>query len=113
MKVADLLEKDEETAVLRCDPEMEAQIFESVPLDVWSYASRIRCPVLVIRGEQSDTFAADVAQKLQHKIHDYRLETISQAGHFVPMEQPEACARAIIEFVGELKNRPPVPGELK
>jgi len=97
-----LLEKDEETAILRCDPEMEAQIFESIPLDVWSYAGRIQCPVLVIRGEQSETFGADVALKLQHKIPDYRLETISQAGHFVPMEQPEVCAKAIIQFVKTL-----------
>jgi pimeloyl-ACP methyl ester carboxylesterase len=44
------LERDVQTAVLRCDPELEAQIFESVPLDVWRYVKRLRCPVLVIRG---------------------------------------------------------------
>ncbi|MCK7507866.1 MAG: hypothetical protein MZV70_29990 [Desulfobacterales bacterium] len=33
-----------QTAVLRCDPELEAQIFESVPLGVWSQCRKIRCP---------------------------------------------------------------------
>ena len=39
-----LLEKDPQTAVLKCDPELEAQIFEAVPLDVWHYAEKIACP---------------------------------------------------------------------
>lgn len=97
-----LLEKDEETAVLKCDPEMEAQIFESVPLDVWTYAPRIRCPVLAIRGDQSDTFQPEPAEKLKTLMRDYRLCTIERAGHFVPMEQPGICARKIAAFVREV-----------
>ena len=40
-----LLEKDPHTAVLKCDPEIEAQIFESAPIDLWSYAKKFnaRC----------------------------------------------------------------------
>lgn len=101
-----LLEKDADTAVLTCDPEMEAQIFESVPLDVWRYASRIDCPVLALRGAQSDTFQAAPAEKLKRLIADYRLQTIPRTGHFLPMEAPEACARAIIDFARELN---PIP----
>ena len=104
-----LLEKDAQTAVLKCDPEMEAQIFESVPLNVWSYGPRIRCPVLAIRGEQSDTFQAEPAERLKTVIADCRLETMAGTGHFVPMEQPEACARAIVNFIRELNL--PVPTE--
>ncbi len=40
-----LLEKDTHSAILKCDPELEAQIFESVPLNVWSYLKKIPCPV--------------------------------------------------------------------
>ena len=94
-----LLEKDAETAVLKCDPELEAQIFESVPLDVWKYAPRISCPVLLIRGEHSDTISADSARRLNHLIADYELQTISKAGHFIPMEKPAQCASAIMDFV--------------
>jgi pimeloyl-ACP methyl ester carboxylesterase len=36
-----LLEKDSETAVLKCDPELEAQIFESVPAGIWRYAGKL------------------------------------------------------------------------
>ncbi|UCD81167.1 MAG: alpha/beta hydrolase [Desulfobacterales bacterium] len=94
-----LLEKDSETAVLKCDPELEAQIFESVPLDVWRYAKKIACPVLAIRGERSDVFTADSAERLKTLIFDYELATIPRAGHFVPMGKPEACSAVIKEFL--------------
>ena len=94
-----LLEKDSETAVLKCDPELEAQIFESVPHDVWRYAKRISCPVLAIRGKQSDVFTADSAKRLNRIIPDFELATIPDAGHFVPMGKPESCARVITEFI--------------
>ncbi len=94
-----LLEKDSETAILKCDPELEAQIFESIPLDVWKYAGKISCPVLAIRGEQSDTFRVDAAERLESAIADFELATIADAGHFVPMGKPQACARAIVDFI--------------
>lgn len=94
-----LLEKDSETAILKCDPELEAQIFESIPLDVWKYADKVACPVLAIRGEQSDTFRVDAAERLKRKIADCELETIANAGHFVPMGKPEECARVITDFI--------------
>jgi pimeloyl-ACP methyl ester carboxylesterase len=94
-----LLEKDSKTAVLRCDPELEAQIFESVPLGIWRYAKKISCPVLALRGELSDTFFADAADRLKGRISDYELKTIPDSGHFIPMEKPQACADAISDFV--------------
>ena len=94
-----LLEKDPETAVLKCDPEHEAQIFESVPLDVWTYASKISCPVLAIRGAHSDVFTAESAVRLKLTIPDYELVTIPEAGHFVPMGKPIECAQVIKKFI--------------
>jgi pimeloyl-ACP methyl ester carboxylesterase len=94
-----LLEKDEKTAVLNCDPELEAQIFESIPLNVWRYAKKVRCPVLTIRGELSDIFHADAARRLGDIIADYELQTISRSGHFPSMEKPQECANRIIDFV--------------
>ena len=94
-----LLEKDSETAILKCDPELEAQIFESVPLSAWGYAKKLSCPVLAIRGEFSDTFMADPARRLKNVIGDYELVTIPDSGHFVPMEKPQECAQAIKEFL--------------
>jgi len=94
-----ILEKDDEKAVLKCNPEIEAQIFESVPLDVWKYAGKIKCPVLAIRGRHSESFYADAASDLKKYIPDYELETVPNAGHFVPMEKPVECAKIITHFI--------------
>jgi pimeloyl-ACP methyl ester carboxylesterase len=94
-----LLEKESEAAVLTCDPEMEARIFESIPLRIWSDVRRIRCPVLAIRGEQSDVFLAEAADRLQRTAPDVEVVTIAGTGHFPTMERPVECARAILEFV--------------
>ena len=94
-----LLEKDEQTAVLKCDPELEAQIFESIPLNVWRYANKIKCPVLAIRGELSEIFFADAAQRLGDIVADYELQTIPGTGHFPPMEKPQESANLILDFV--------------
>lgn len=94
-----LLEEDGDTAILKCDPELEAQIFESVPLDIWNYARKITCPVLAIRGEKSDVFSYESADRLKTAIPDCEFETIMGAGHFVPMEKPHECARMIKDFV--------------
>jgi pimeloyl-ACP methyl ester carboxylesterase len=90
-----------DSAVLKCDPELEARLFESVPQDEWSYARKIQCPTLAIRGEHSDTFFPDAARKLGRLIRNYQLETIANAGHFVPMEQPETCAALILEYASQ------------
>ena len=94
-----LLEKDEKTAILKCDPELEAQIFESIPLNVWCYAKKIKCPMLAIRGELSDIFFADAAKRLKNLITDYELQTISHSGHFPPMEKPQDSAELILDFI--------------
>jgi pimeloyl-ACP methyl ester carboxylesterase len=94
-----LLERDSQTAVLKCDPELEAQIFESVPLNIWKYARKITCPALVIRGELSTFFSAPAAERLKAVMADIELVTIPQSGHFPPMEKPQQCARLITDFV--------------
>ena len=100
-----LLEKDSETAILKCDPELEAQIFESIPLNAWKYGRKIDCPVLAIRGAQSDVFAAESAERLKRVVPDYELITVPEAGHFVPMEKPHECAYIIADFVQRKLNR--------
>ena len=93
-----LLEQDDRTSILKCDPELEAQIFESIPTDIWRYARKVSCPVLLIRGAASDTLLPGAAQRLSRKIPNCRLEVIESTGHFPPMEKPSLCANIIVNF---------------
>jgi pimeloyl-ACP methyl ester carboxylesterase len=100
-----LLEKDTHSAILKCDPELEAQIFESVPLNVWSYVKKISCPVFVVRGEASETFTGQAANRIKAVRPEFVLQEIPRSGHFVPMEQPQACARVVLTFLQKQKRR--------
>lgn len=93
------------SAELKCSPELEAQIYESVPRNVMSFAARIRCPVLTVRGAQSDTFLPGPAARLERLIPDCRSVVIHDAGHFIPMERPEWLAQIILEFTRSLDGQ--------
>ena len=93
------LEKPESGAVLKCDPELEAQIFESVPGVIWEVAGRISIPVLILRGAASDALFPGPARQMTERLTNATLIEIPDSGHFLPMEQPEACADAIRSFL--------------
>lgn len=56
----------------------------------------IRCPVLLIRGEESGLLTAEGARALQSELPDARLLEIPGVGHNVHLERPEIVAREIL-----------------
>ena len=99
-----LLIKDPQTAVLTCDPELEARIFASVPSDLWHQVGQIKGPVLVIRGGKSDVFSAESAERLKRLLPGCEIATLPDCGHFPPMEKPAETAVLIREFVAHKIN---------
>lgn len=93
--------EDDETARLKCHPEIEAQFYETVPLNIWQYVRRIRCPILVLRGEHSDTFLKDAAARMKKALPQCRMETVADTGHFLLMEKPDICSKLMSEFIRE------------
>lgn len=87
------------SARLKCEPETEAQIYESLLLDIWSYPKQVSCPTLVIQGESSDTFTQTAMKRLVSKLPKAYSWVVPDSGHFVIMEQPETCHEHILKFV--------------
>lgn len=87
---------------LKCPGAIEAQVYENnASLDTFDRLPQVACPTLVVRGERSDTISAELAQAMVSRLPRGRLLTITGAGHLVPMEQPEAVAEAIGNFLDE------------
>nr|MBC7244371.1 alpha/beta hydrolase [Chloroflexota bacterium] len=85
---------------LRYPREWEARIFETVPPDVWLDIPRLRrLPLLVIRGQHSDTYTKSAMRWMQWLLPHGRFLEIEGADHFVPMSKPEETAEAIRSFV--------------
>jgi pimeloyl-ACP methyl ester carboxylesterase len=63
---------------------------------------RVGVPVLLVYGDQDWSRPAE-RQQTQKEIPGARLVTVKNAGHFLPLDQPEAVAQHIRAFAKELR----------
>lgn len=84
---------------LRCPPEYEARVFGDARR--WTprvdFAS-IGCPVKVIASDASNP-AAYVPSLDDEQLAVVEYETIAGTTHFLPLEAPEACVRAVLAYL--------------
>ena len=62
--------------------------------------ARVTCPVLVVRGADSDVFHEEDAVRLAKNFPDGRHITIPEAGHTVQGDNPKELAAGLREFLG-------------
>ena len=62
--------------------------------------ANVTCPVLVVRGAESDVFHQDDAERLAKNFPDGRQITIAQAGHTVQGDNPKDLVAALRDFLG-------------
>lgn len=64
--------------------------------DVSSLAAGVRVPTLVVAGSDDESLGAPVQRETTVRlVPGARLETVEGAGHFVPLDAPEAVARLV------------------
>ena len=63
----------------------------------------VKLPTLILRGAESTLVAPRHAHRMHRKVAGSVLKEIPRAFHHVPLDNPEATAAAIIEFVEEKK----------
>ncbi len=67
---------------------------------LWGRLGKIAAPVLAIAGEHDDKYAA-IAERMVAELQDGRVAIVPDAGHAVHLEQPEAVARLVGDFLDE------------
>jgi pimeloyl-ACP methyl ester carboxylesterase len=70
-------------------------------LSFWDAWYRVRCPVLLLRGERSRVFPADIAEIMRDVRPEARLVEIAGCGH-VPSLMTEAHAALVREFLQDV-----------
>lgn len=73
-------------------------------LDLWSLWEAIECPVLVVRGAQSDVLTASSAGEMLSRLPGSRLVTIDDVSHPIPFVRPRELAAVLETFVRELET---------
>lgn len=83
--------------------EWEAQFYAHPPLNVWQEIPAVTQPTLAIRGADSDTLFPQSWMLWQELQPQATFVEISDAGHMVPMEQPQMVYSSIRDFLRELE----------
>jgi pimeloyl-ACP methyl ester carboxylesterase len=87
--------------VLRMDADLHARQIKALVdrPDASAYLSRIACPTLLMVGREDAWSPLGQHETMLSLLPDARLEVIEKAGHFAPVEQPDAVADILVPFL--------------
>jgi pimeloyl-ACP methyl ester carboxylesterase len=84
---------------LKCLPEIEANFYSRArEFPGLMLILKSRSPLLMMFGEKSDSTGIKIADKIASLLVNGTVVAVPDAGHFLPMEQPEMVARTAAEF---------------
>lgn len=89
--------------VLVYDPDIEVQIFRHLPDHLDGLPSRVRVPLGVLAGRESQLLTAHRRRRLRRR--GVRVAEVP-GGHMFPMEEPEATRAALVAMIDDLLGRP-------
>jgi pimeloyl-ACP methyl ester carboxylesterase len=91
------------------DPEVVARAWEAIAgLDYQRRLGDLRVPLLAIAGELDGAAPPAAMTRIAQAAANGRYVELKGAGHFAPIEQPDAFARHITEFLDGLAQSSPV-----
>jgi non-heme chloroperoxidase len=67
--------------------------------DYSDITEKIDIPTLIINGEKSEFYSLESAENMKRLIKGSRVETIANAGHLVPLENPALFAKVVSKFL--------------
>jgi pimeloyl-ACP methyl ester carboxylesterase len=86
-------------------PEWEARIYITAAradLDLWLGLPKLKPPLLILRGAQTDTFWPTTARLVEQRLPKAEIRTITGATHLLPLEKPGVVCHLIEQFLGAL-----------
>jgi len=99
------LPEDSRAAIMANAPFFHALTSSSDPFPNLSKSdvSRLRMPVLIVRGEQTDALHRLVTEEVGRVLPQAQRVTIAWAGHDSPRQNPDSFDYAMLEFLGKVK----------
>ncbi len=82
-------------------PGFRAALMASVRYDYRDRLSDIKCPTLIVWGENDSVITVDDAHEYERLISDSRKTVMEDTGHVPMMERPRAVNEVLLEFLSE------------
>jgi 3-oxoadipate enol-lactonase len=84
---------------MRQDPEGFAQSCEALAEARGADPRLLRCPTLIVTGDEDAVAPPGAARALADKVRGARLRVLDHCGHWTPLERPLDCARLLSDHV--------------
>lgn len=103
-QMAASLTLDEATGnlVFRFDPTIHQATGRGAIVEIpflWESLEHITCPTLVVRAEKSKVLSPEIQEQMVARLPHGQAAVIPDAGHQVPLHQPEAFVRVVRDFL--------------
>lgn len=85
--------------VWKMDPAVRTTPSPPPSVEPWAALKAMRCPVLILRGGQSDVLSADIAARMVEALPGAKLVEVPGVGHAPVLTEP-AAVKALEEFLG-------------
>jgi pimeloyl-ACP methyl ester carboxylesterase len=85
--------------VWKMDPAVRTTPAPATSVEPWAALKAMRCPVLILRGGQSDVLSADIAARMVEALPGTKLVEVPGVGHAPVLTEP-AAVKALDEFLG-------------
>lgn len=87
---------------LKYSPAWEARIYETGGIAdpyVWRNLPKVNCPVLILRGEETNILRRRVIWLMLKRISNGKAFSVPETGHLVPLEAPYRTASIVLDFL--------------
>jgi 3-oxoadipate enol-lactonase len=85
--------------VMRQDPESYAMTCEAVARSAPASIGKLRCPTLVITGDEDMTSPAPVAKAIADQIGGAHFQVLPRCGHWTPLERTRELTDQLLNFL--------------
>lgn len=97
------MQKDERGYFLRFDPQIEYQIYRTIPHLTYAYEGQLKVPAALIYGDQSHLIRHSDLRYMKRK---YGIKAFEMHGsHMFPMEHPVLSAVKVMDVIDVMSNK--------
>ena len=80
-------------------------LFDHTPDELWAAWRALRCPVLLVRGEDSDVLAADTAKRMLAENPNVSFASIPDCGHSLTLDRPDELLEVVGPWLSATRER--------
>ncbi len=95
-------QQDDASYKLCYSAEWEVRIYQTGvwrDMEIWRELPKLKVPLLIIRGAETDTFLKSTEKKVMKKLPTAKVSSIPKSTHLVPLEEPKMVSEEMVNFL--------------